>query len=145
MVDAAQFVVNVAAAVYRSGEYLLVERAAGEDHAAGELSLVGGTVEQEEGGDDVLAATARREVREETGVEVGEVAYVTSATFEDDEGSPCVNVVFLGRHESGNGAIREPDEMAAVHWLAPDELADASPWTRSYVDAAEQRRRELDW
>lgn len=145
MVAEAQFAVNVEAAVYRDGEYMLVERAAGEEHAAGELALVGGTVDQDESSETVLATTARREVREETGVTVGEVAYVISNRFETDEGIPCVNVVFLARHESGVGEVREPDEVATIHWMAPDNLGDAPPYTRGYVEAAEQRRAAENW
>lgn len=161
MVADARFVVNVEAAVHRDGEYLLVERAAGEEHAAGELALVGGTVEcrstnarsqtredtvePDESGEDVLAATVRREIREETGVEVGEAAYVTSARFESDRGTPCVNVVLLGRHRAGDGEVREREEVAAVHWRRPADVDDAPPYTREYVAAAERRRAELGW
>jgi 8-oxo-dGTP diphosphatase len=145
MVDSTRLAVNVEAAVHRDGEYLLVERTEGEEHAAGHLALVGGTVEPDEAGEDVLAATARREVREVTGVEVGDVVYVTSATFEADTGTPCVNVVFLGRHEAGEGAVREPEAVAAVSWLAPEALGDAPRWTSASVAAAERRRAELDW
>lgn len=144
MTAAALFVVNVEVAVHRDGEYLLVERAAGEEHAAGELALVVGTVEPDETGEDVFAATARREVREEVGVEVGKIAYVTSATFETDQGMPCVNVVLLGRHVAGEGVVREPDEVAAVYWRRPDAVDDAPHYTREYVTVAEQRRRELE-
>lgn len=145
MTDVTGFAVNVEAAVHRDGEYLLVERAAAEDHAAGELALVGGTVEPVESGDDVLAATARREVSEEVGVAVGAVAYVTSATFESDRGTPCVNVVFLARHGAGDAEVREPEEVAAVHWRRPGDVDDAPPYTREYVVEAEERRRELGW
>lgn len=41
------FVVNVEGAVTRGDRWLVIERGAGEEHAAGTLSFVGGTVEQE--------------------------------------------------------------------------------------------------
>ena len=148
MSDAVRFAVNVEAAVHREGEYLLAERAATEDHAAGARSLVGGTVEREEDGEDVLAATVRREVREEVGVRIGETAYVTSAQFVDDGGTPCVNVVLLARHEAGEGEVREPEEVARVGWFTPEAVRaheDVPAFTREYVAAAEERRRELGW
>lgn len=40
-----------------------------------------GKVEGVESGDEVLEATVRREVREEVGVTVAEVEYVTSGAF----------------------------------------------------------------
>lgn len=142
-----RFVVNAEAAIYRDGEYLLVERAAGEDHAAGELALVGGTVERD-AADPALEATVGREVREEVGVEVGELAYVTSTTFETDAATPCVNVVFLGRHAAGEATVEEPDEVARTRWLAPAAVeghAEVPPYTREYVAAADERRNELGW
>jgi 8-oxo-dGTP diphosphatase len=63
-----QFVVNAQTAVVRDGEYLLVRRAEAEEHAAGELALIGGTVE-EASAEAVLEGTLEREVREEVGVE----------------------------------------------------------------------------
>jgi 8-oxo-dGTP diphosphatase len=146
--DATRFVVNAEAAVYRDGQYLLAERAAAEDHAAGALSLVGGKVEPDEEGEGVLAATVRREVHEETGVEVDEVAYVTSGQFVDDGGTPVVNAVFLARHASGEPRVCEPDELADVGWFGADAALDheAVPtFTRAYLAAIDERRRALGW
>ena len=57
-------------AVRRDDAYLFIERAASEEHAADQLAFPGGKVENPPDGADALAATARREVREETGVAV---------------------------------------------------------------------------
>ena len=119
--DADSYVVNVEAAVVRDGEYLLVERAAGEEHAAGLLAFPGGTVERSPDG-DAIAATARRELAEEVGVDAGAVEYVHSRTFEAEDGTRCLNVVTLCSHAGGEPRAREPAEVAAVHWLAPAEL-----------------------
>jgi 8-oxo-dGTP diphosphatase len=165
MTDARRFVVNAEAAVYRDGQYLLAERAAEEDHAAGALSLVGGKVEPDEGGEDVLAsearegssehgsdgvlaATVRREVHEEVGVELDEVVYVTSSRFVDDGGTPVVNAVFLARHAAGEPRVREPEELADVAWLVADAALDhddVPTFTREYLAAVDERRRALGW
>lgn len=149
MSEAPRFVVNAEAAVYRDGAYLLAERAPEEDHAAGARSLIGGKVEADgEGGDDVLAATVRREVREEVGVDVGAVAYVTSSRFVDDTGVPVVNTVFLACHADGEPRVREREEVASVDWVGPDAVqADESvpAFTKAYVAAAERRRQDLGW
>lgn len=148
MSDATRFVVNAEAAVYWDGAYLLVERAATEDHAAGALSLVGGTVEGDGAGDDVLVATVRREVREEVGVDLDEVVYVASSRFVDDGGTPVVNAVFLARHAGGTPTVREPAEVASVDWYAPEALQShdaVPPFTREYVAAADRRRRARGW
>ena len=158
------YVVNVEAAVYRDsetappsrtgggetadGEYLLAERSPDEDHAAGTLSLIGGKVEGDETGDAVLEQTVRRELREEVGVEVDAVEYVTSSAFVTDDGAPVVNAVFLARYADGEPRPREPEEVAAVHWRTPDAVLgddDVPSFTRRYVEGAEARRRRLGW
>lgn len=142
-----RFLVNVEAAVYRDGEYLLIERAAAEDHAAGELALVGGTVERG-AAEPALESTVRREVREEVGVEVTGLVYVTSRTFRTDGGAACVDVVFLGRHGAGEATVEAPEEVASTAWFAPAEVAshpDVPSYVRDDVAAAEERRTALGW
>lgn len=97
--DAPTYVVNVDGAVERDGEYLFIERAANEDHASGLLAFPGGKLEAPPGSDDAIAATARRELAEEVGVEVGAVEFVTSRTFEADDGALCLNVVTLCEYQ----------------------------------------------
>jgi 8-oxo-dGTP diphosphatase len=142
------YVVNVEAAVYRDGEYLLARRAEKEGHAAGLWSLVGGKVEAVAEARDVLESTVRREVREEVGVELGRTAYVESAAFVGDGGSHVVNVVFLCEHDEGVPEVREPEELSAVEWYPPDAVEgndDVPGFTREYVANAESRRERLDW
>lgn len=142
------YVVNCEAAVYRDGEYLLAERAATEDHAAGMLSLIGGKLEAGGGEPDALRETVRRELREEVGVEVGELVFVTSSTFVSDTDNLVVNVVFLAEYADGTPEPREPEEVASVHWAAPEEFAafDSLPeFTRGYLEQIEVRREELGW
>jgi len=137
------YVVNVEAAVVRDGQYLCIERATDEDHAAGALAFPGGKVEQEPRTTDTIEATARREVGEEVGVEVGAVSYVRSRTFETDGGTACLNVVTRCEYEGGDARPLEPAEVAAVHWLAPREIADheaAPPYLEADVEAVETHR-----
>ncbi|GAA0645596.1 NUDIX domain-containing protein [Salarchaeum japonicum] len=141
--DAVHYVVNAEAAVHRDGEYLLVERAADEEHAAGALALVGGKVEVTEGR-EVLEATVRREVKEEVGVTVADVAYVTSSAFETPD-DRVVNTVFLAEYDAGTARVRDPDEVAAVHWLTPEDVRDhpdAPQFTADYVEAVDAHRVE---
>lgn len=118
------YVVNVDAAVVRDGEYLCIERSADEEHAAGQLAFPGGKLETPLGTADAIERTARREIAEEVGLEVGAVDYVCSRTFEGDDGTSCLNVVTLCEDGSGEPTVREPDEVAAVHWLKPEALVD---------------------
>lgn len=122
--DEYTYVVNVEGAVVRAGEYLLVERAPDEDHASGSLAFPGGKVEQSPGSDAPIEATARRELSEEVGIDVGTVEYVCSRTFQTDTGTQCINVVTLCEHEGGEASPRAPDEVTAVHWFSADEIVD---------------------
>jgi 8-oxo-dGTP diphosphatase len=138
------YVVNVEAAIHRDGEYLLAERADAEEHAAGQLSLVGGKVEASGETEAPLERTVKREIREEVGLETTDLAYVTSSGFVADDRSPVVNVVFRAEYDGGTARPREPDEVAAVHWRTPEAIAesDAIPeFTREYVELAEADRR----
>ncbi|QPV62132.1 NUDIX domain-containing protein [Halosimplex litoreum] len=120
-------------------EYLLIERSAEEDHAAGLLGLPGGKLEPGPGTDHAVEATVRREIEEEVGLTVGGVEYVCSGTFETDTGYQCLNVVTLCEHVGGDARPREPDEVAAVHWLTLDDLRareDVPEFTETYVERA---------
>ena len=136
-------VVNVDAAVVRGDEYLVIERGSEEDHAAGTLAFPGGKVEPDASG-DAVRETARREVREEVGVETGAVEYVTSSTFTADEGTECLNVVVRCEHESGEPEVRAPEEVADAFWLDYDDLLgheDVPAYVEAYAEAVEASRR----
>jgi len=141
--DEHAYVANVDGAVVRDGEYLLIERAEDEPHAGGTLAFPGGKVEQPAGGGDPIEETARGELAEEVGIEVGEVAYVLSSTFESDGGTRCLNVVTLCEHEAGEPFPREPEEVASVHWLTAAEIRASDPpaFLERYVGEIEEYRR----
>ncbi|WP_459194888.1 NUDIX hydrolase [Halosimplex sp. J119] len=133
------YVVNVDGVLQRDGEYLLIERGAEEEHASGILGLPGGKLEAPPGTDDAIEATARREIAEEVGIEVGEVRYVCSGTFEADTGEQCLNIVTLCEYEGGEASPQDLDEVAAVHWLTEAELRehpDVPSFTETYVERA---------
>lgn len=141
------YAVNVDGVVTRGEEYLLVERAADEDHAPGVLGLPGGTLEAPPGTDGALAAAARRELAEEVGVEVGAVEYVCSGVFATDTGQQCLNVVTRCEQAGGAATARATDEVAGVHWLATAELRDhpdVPAFTETYVEAPRRPARGSD-
>ena len=138
-----RYILNVEAVIVDGDRYLMILRGAHEAHAAGTLGFPGGKVEPDAPADGVLEATARRETREEVGLEVGDLTYLRSTAFTADDGDPVVNVVFLGRYRGGTPAAAAAEEVAAVKWMtAAEVLADpaAPPWTRATVLAAEGRR-----
>lgn len=126
------YVVNVDVAVHRDGSYLFIERAETEEHAAGLLSFPGGKLEDPPDDEDAVLATARREVGEEVGVDVRDLSYVLSTVFTSDTGSSVLNVVVTGEYAGGEAHPREPEEVAAVHWLTRAE-ATSRPDLPSFV------------
>ncbi|MEU8380690.1 NUDIX domain-containing protein [Streptosporangium sp. NPDC048865] len=128
------FVVNVEVFLERDGRWLLIRRGTQEAHAPGALAGVGGKVETDGAGADVLEETARREVAEEIGVDVTDVplTYVGSGFFVTDDGDPVINVVFRGElpaHARPTAASAQ--EVAGLVWLTVAEAeadADCPPW-----------------
>jgi 8-oxo-dGTP diphosphatase len=137
------YVVNVSVLLRRHGRWLLIERGAGEAHAAGRLSDVGGKVDATAADEpDILESTARREVLEEVGLDLTglPLRFAESALFTTDDGDPVVNVLFAAELPDGpEPSIAAPDEVAALHWLTLAELAslpECPPWTLRMVRAA---------
>ena len=138
------YVVNVEAVVADGERYLMVVRSLSEDHAPGGLTLPGGKVEHAGISSQILEETARREVLEETGVEVepGPV-YLWSSSFIADNDWPVVDVVFLCLYQRGEATTRQPDEVAAVHWMTAAQIFGTpglAPWTKHSIELAEARR-----
>ena len=138
------FIVNVEGAIFKDGRYLLITRGAEETHAAGTLSLVGGKVEAD-ASRNVLEETLRREIQEEVGIEIkADLTYVESNSFVADDGDRVVDVVFLCFYKSSTPTIADPGEVAAIHWMTPDEIRShlqVPPWTRQSIERAEHIRR----
>ena len=148
--EAYWYVVNVEAAVYRDGRWLLIERGVRETHAAGTLSLIGGKIEDAGTGDDILENTLRREVREEVAIEVtGPFHYVRSTSFIADDHDPVVDIVLLCRYDG----TTEPhavsaDEVASIAWLSLEDALKhpkMPPWTRRSLALADKLRASLGW
>ena len=67
---------------------------------------------------ETLEHAVRREVREEVGVDVGEVTYVTSQPW------PFPNSLMIGffaEYAGGEIAV-DPDEIVDARWFGPDEI-----------------------
>lgn len=116
------------------------------DDAAGQLGLVGGHVEAVSPEQDVLEVTARREAREEVGLDLDGVAltYLGSELFTTDAGVGQVTVAFLAAAPADQEpVVADPVELTAVGWWTPDEAADddrCPAWLPALLRRAEARR-----
>ncbi|NGP58042.1 NUDIX domain-containing protein [Paenibacillus thiaminolyticus] len=116
------FIVNVEAAIYREGKWLIIERSQQEEHAGGTLALVGGKAEREGTVPDILEKTIAREVMEEVGLALSGTPHVNSSSFVTDRGEAVVDIVFLCECESGEPRIASPEEVTAVCWMTAEEV-----------------------
>lgn len=144
------YVVNVEAAVYRDGKWLLGERGADETHAAGTLSLIGGKVENAGTSEAILERTVQREVLEEVGIEIGgSFHYVQSTSFITDDSEPVVDIVLLCRYDDASEPhVRSAGEVASVAWMTLHEAFEhpkMPAWTRRSLELADGLRRSLGW
>ncbi|MEU8621227.1 NUDIX domain-containing protein [Streptomyces sp. NPDC048623] len=138
--------INVDVALHDGDDWILIVRSEKEEHAAGMLSLVGGTFDETNPVSEALEATARREVAEEIGVELtGPLQYVESTFFVSDSGDRVLNVVFMSPLGDQKPVVKAPDEVAAVvtRTLAELEADAACPaWTKQSIRAAQALRAE---
>ena len=117
--------VGVGVILIKNDQVLLVQRA--NPPGAGKWSLPGG--KQELG--ETVQETARRELREETGLECGELilaGYVDSI-HHDETGQIAFHYTildFMARYIGGNP--RAADDTLAVAWVTPDEFDTYDLW-----------------
>ena len=140
------YIVNVEAAIWQEGRYLMIIRSAQDSHAPGMLSMPGGKVEGAGSADNILEQTLRREIEEEVGVQIAPgIQYVKSSAFIADDGDPVVDIVFLCRYQSGTPTA-DPEEVADVQWMTVQGIMDhprAPSWTRQSIVLAEKKRTAL--
>ncbi|WP_025784446.1 NUDIX hydrolase [Sporosarcina sp. D27] len=137
------FIVNVEGAIRKNDKWLIIERSKKEEHAGGQLSLVGGKVELEGNSSDILERTVKREIFEEVGVNVKDrLHYVHSTSFVTDKGEHVVDIVFLCEYESGEAFCKSPDEVEQVFWLTTEEILNHAH-SQIYLKQSIQRAEAL--
>lgn len=111
--------VGVGCIVFRGEQVLLVQR--GKPPRLGMWSLPGGAQHLGEAAEEA----ARRELREEAGIEVGamELAAVVDAVSHDEDGRVRFHYTIVDFcAEWMGGEARAADDVQAVAWAAPHEL-----------------------
>lgn len=121
--------VGIAVFVMKDGKFLMMQRQG--SHGAGTWAPPGGRLEFGESFED----TARREVREETGLEIKNIKFgaVTNDHFKD-EGKHFVTIWVLSDWVSGIEEIREPEKCAELRWCTFEDLPETLffPWEQLF-------------
>jgi 8-oxo-dGTP pyrophosphatase MutT (NUDIX family) len=120
--------------VRRGPRWLLSVRGDEVGYAPGRLGLIGGHVEDDDPAEDVLEATARRELIEETGVDLTRVPlrYLASELFSAGEDDLQVTVTFVADAPPGIDPTPLSDELAEVGWWTLTEI-EADPRCPSWL------------
>lgn len=142
-----KYIVNVEGAIVHDGKYLMIIRGQGESHAGGTLAFVGGKVETRENTDLVLEQELRREIMEEVGIEIAEMAYTQSSHFVVGDVF-VVDIIFLCQYASGDPRIADVEEVEEILWLDATEVVkhpSCPPWTKTGIERAEALRLRLGW
>lgn len=134
-------VIGVAAVVWRDNRCLLILR--GKPPRLGEWSLPGGRQELGE----TVAEAARREVREETGldVEVRDVVAVVDLIDRDDDTRIRYHYTLIDLLAEWRAGEAQPgDDAAAIAWTTLDELPRYGLWseTERIIRLSAERRKE---
>jgi len=113
--------VGIGCIVFREEAVLLVRR--GKPPRIGQWSLPGGAQHVGERAEEA----ARRELREEASIEVGQMAlaYVFDAINQDDDGRALYHYTIIDFAAYWlEGEARAGDDVSEVAWALPHELAD---------------------
>jgi 8-oxo-dGTP diphosphatase len=116
-------ILGVGALIFQDGKILLVERA--KPPLEGYWSLPGGVLETGE----TLAEGLRREVREETGLEIEPVALleIFERIIRDAQGAPEYHYVLIDYVcRVTGGTLRAADDARRAAWVARDALGSYS-------------------
>jgi len=133
-------ILGVGALIFERDEILLVER--GREPLKGYWSLPGGVLETGE----TLAEGVRREVREETGLEIEPlgVLEIFERIMRDASGAPEYHYVLIDYVcRITGGSLRAADDVSRVEWV-PQRLLGAYKITEGTLPVIEKGFRERE-
>lgn len=102
--------------IYKEGRVLLGKRRG--SHGAEEYSFPGGNLEHQES----FADCARREVKEECGLEIDNLRFQLLANIQQYDPKHYVHITIIADWKSGEPEPLEPDKCEAWNWYSVDEL-----------------------
>jgi 8-oxo-dGTP diphosphatase len=122
--------VAITAIVVKDGKYLITRRVLSKKRFPGKWTVPGGRLETkdyinlpkdtEECWYNILERVVRREVKEEVGLEIKNIDYVTSLSLIDKEGTPIFIISCMADWESGEVVLQE-NETDQFAWVSIGE------------------------
>lgn len=122
--------VAITAIIVKEGKYLIVRRSSNKKRFPGMWTVPGGKLETHDYLDlpkdtqfywyNVLEKVLRREVREEVGVEIDHIAYVTSLATVHQDGNPSLVISCMADYSSGEIKL-QPEEVDKFAWVSLGE------------------------
>ena len=122
--------VAITAIIIKDGEYLITRRSPNKKRFPGMWTVPGGKMETsdylqlpkdtEHYWYNVLERTLRREVKEEVGIDIDNIEYVTSLATVHTDGSPSLVISCMADYTDG-GIILKPDESDQYAWVDLEE------------------------
>ncbi len=125
--------VAITAIIVKDGKYLITRRSLNKKRFPGKWTVPGGKLEvsdyinlpkeTEHYWYNVLEKVLKREVKEETGIEIKNIVYVTSLATVHQDGSPSLVISCLADHDSGEVFLQEEENDKHV-WVSLEEAKD---------------------
>ncbi len=122
--------VAITAIIAKSDKYLLTRRAPNKKRFPGMWTVPGGKLESKDYLDlpkdtrfywyNVLEQTLAREVKEEVGLDIENVEYLTSLATVHEDGSPSIVISCFAEYKSGDVKLQEEESDEFV-WATTEE------------------------
>lgn len=150
--------VAITAIIVKDDKYLITRRSQNKKRFPGMWTVPGGKLETNDYISlpkdtkdywyNVLEKVLRREVKEEVGLNISNIAYVTSLATVHGDGNPSLVISCLADYQSGEVILKQ-DETDDFKWVTLDEAKDYDLIDGIYdelVMAEDQRRgRKTEW
>jgi 8-oxo-dGTP diphosphatase len=146
--------VVITAIVVKDGKYLIMKRAASKKRFPGMWTVPGGRLETKDYANEpketkdywynVLEKALRREVREEAGLEIENVDYVTSLATIHADGNPSLVISVMADYKGGEIVLQD-GETEDHAWVSLEEAKNFDLIDGIYdeLEMADQRRRGI--